>query len=235
MKPILITDSETANTVGCPLPYDDGYLIVDPNNWEILLSRSYVIAEIYLDKELMNSAYYAKKIPIYEADLKSGKREMKRLLTVRKQLREDMEKYDCNIVCAYNLGFDKRAFNNDCRYITGSMVRWFFPYGTEFVDIWHMACSSFLRSKWYIKWALKNNYVTEKGNIKTDAETAYKYITKNHNFTEEHTGLEDCKIELEILKKVLNGKMKYETNINTSCWRIVQERKEEIIYDALIS
>lgn len=230
---ILITDGETANMVNCPLPYDDGYLIVETSNWEILVERSYVIAEIYLDKELMSSAYYAKKLPIYEADLKSGKREMKRLLTVRKQLREDMKKYDCNIVCAYNLGFDKRAFNNDCRYITGSMVRWFFPYGTEFVDIWHMACSSFLRSKWFIKWALKNNYVTEKRNIKTNAETAYKYITKNHNFVESHTGLEDCKIELEILKKVVNGRMKYETSINTACWRIVQKRKEEIICGAL--
>lgn len=228
MRTALITDTETANMVNCPLPYDSGYLIIDLDTWEILVERSYVIAEIYLDKELMSSAYYAKKLPIYEQDLKSGKREMKRLLTVRKQLKEDMKNYDCNIVCAYNLGFDKRAFNNDCRYITNSRVRWFFPYGVEYVDIWHMACSSFLRSKWFIKWALKNGFVSEKGNIKTSAEVAYRYITKNTEFTEDHTGLEDCKIEMEILKKVLTGRMKYETSINSACWRIPQRRREEL-------
>lgn len=225
---VLLTDTETANMVNCPLPYDKGYLIVNTDNWEILVERSFVVAEIYTDKELMNSAYYAKKIPIYEKDLREGKREMRRLLTIRKQVKEDMEKFDCHIVCAYNLGFDKRALNNDCRYITGSMVRWFFPYGTEFVDIWNMACSSFLRSKWFIKWAIKNNYVSEKGNIKTSAEVAYRYITKNTEFAEAHTGLEDCKIEMEILKKVLTGRMKYDTEINAGCWRIPQKRREEL-------
>lgn len=230
---ILITDTETANTVKCPLPYDKGYLIVNTDNWEILVERSFVVAEIYLDKDLMNSAYYAKKLPLYEKDLKEGTRKMKRLLSIRKQVKEDMEKFNCHVVCAYNLGFDKRALNNDCRYITGSMVRWFFPYGTEFVDIWHMACSSFLRSKWFIDWAIKNNYYSDKGNIKTSAEVAYRYITKNTKFIEAHTGLEDCKIEMEILKKVFKCKMKYNTEINTSCWRIVQKRKEEIIAAAL--
>lgn len=224
----LIYDSETANMVNCPLPYDMGYLIVDTDSWEVLTEKSFVIAEIFLDKELMSSAYYAEKVPRYEADLKAGTREMRRLLTVRKQVKEDMENFHVDVVCAYNMGFDKRASNNDCRYLTGSMVRWFFPYGTEFLDIWHMACSSFLRSAWFIKWAIKNECVSEKGNIKTSAEVAYRYIKKDVTFTESHTGLEDCEIEMEIMKKVMTGRMKYETSIYSACWRIPQKKRAEM-------
>lgn len=228
LKTALIGDSETANGLECPLPYDWGYVIVDYERWEILVERSYVIAEIFLDKQLMSSAYYSKKIPLYEKELKEGKRELRSIATIKRQMQQDMKKYNCNIVCAYNLGFDKRACNNDCRYITGSKYRWFFPYGVEYVDIWHMACSSFLRSKWYIKWAIKNGYVSEAGNVKTNAEVAYRYITKQKDFEEKHMGIDDVKIEMEIMKKVLTGRMKYETSINHGCWRIPQKVKKQM-------
>ena len=35
------------------------------------------------------------------------------------------------------------------------------------------------------------------------AETLYRYLTKNVDFLEEHTGLEDSKIELFILTQAL--------------------------------
>ncbi len=226
-RSICFVDSETANFVDTPLPYDISYTIRDPQTWELLASHAFVVYEIFNDKNLMNSAYYAKKVPEYWEDIKSGKRTLARMSTIQKIIKEEFKKYHVDMVGAYNAGFDKRSTNNGIRYITCSKYRWFFPYGVEFFDIWHMACSSFMRSKHYIKWAIKNGFVSSAGNIVTNAETAYKYVTKNLEFSEEHKGLEDVLIEEEIFRKVYKCKMKFRAEIIGSPWRIVQNYREE--------
>ena len=66
----LIIDTETANDIDQPLPYDIGYAICDRQG-NIYLARSFVVAEIFLDyQDLMQSAYYAEKIPQYWEDIK---------------------------------------------------------------------------------------------------------------------------------------------------------------------
>ena len=47
---VLVIDTETANSVEQPLPYDVGYAIVDTETGEILTEKSFVVAEIFLDK-----------------------------------------------------------------------------------------------------------------------------------------------------------------------------------------
>lgn len=224
---IMVIDTETANSVNQPLPYDIGYKIVDTDTRETLVNRSFVVQEIFMDKALMSSAYYAEKCPKYWDDLKAGTREMKRITSIKRIVAQDMQNTDCHTIAAYNMNFDKRATNNGIRYNTQSFYRWFFPYGVEYIDIWHMACSSILRSKWYIKWAIKNGYVSEAGNIKTSAEIAYRYITKNNDFIESHTGFEDVEIETAIYFKVLDSRMKYENSVMGSPWRIVQNKRKE--------
>jgi hypothetical protein len=76
--------------------------------------------------------------------------------------------------------------------------------------------------------------ISPAGNLKTSAEVAYRYITKNADFSEEHTGLEDVRIETEILRKVLKGRMKYDTAINAGCWRIPQRRRKELAEEGQI-
>ena len=224
---VIITDTETANSVEQPLPYDIGWVVLDPIEGKFLEQRSYAVADIYLDKELMSSAYYAKKIPLYEEEIKSGKRQLKSFCNIRKQFLEDMKTYGVTQVGAYNCRFDQRALNNDTRLITCSKKRWMFPYGTEFFDIWQMAATSFLRSKNYIKWALKNDFVSDAGNIKTSAEAAYSYIAKDTNFAEDHIGIEDVLIEAEIFLKVIWGRMKYDAEVKGQPWRIVQKYRKE--------
>lgn len=224
---LMIADTETANFINQPLPYDLGYQIVDTVTKEILVRRSFVIQETFMDSDLMKSAYYAEKMPKYWDDIKNGTREMKRITTIKRIVAQDMKNTDCHVVAAYNMGFDKRAVRNGIRYNTQSFYRWFFPYGTEYIDIWNMACSSILRSKHYIKWAINNGYVSEAGNIKTSAEVAYRYITKNNDFVESHTGLEDVEIETAIYFKVLRSRMKYDDKVVGSPWRIVQNKRKE--------
>ena len=88
-----VLDTETANSINFPLPYDLGYKIVNRKG-EVKIARSFCIYEIYAkEKELMKSAYYADKLPQYEKELKEGKRKLVKLYTARKTILEDMEKY----------------------------------------------------------------------------------------------------------------------------------------------
>lgn len=225
---LLVLDTETAGDISFPLPYDLGYKIINRKG-ETLVTRSFCIYEIYAEqKELMKTAYYADKLPQYEDELKSGDRKLVRLYTARKTILNDMEKFKINRVYAYNMNFDKRALNNNQKFVTKNRYRFFFPKETEFRCIWNMACQVLLARPSYIKTALKNNWVSEKGNILTNAECCYRYITKNHDFVEAHKGIDDVNIEAEILLKCFAQHQKMETKPYTACWQLVQKKRAEM-------
>lgn len=223
----LVIDTETCNTVEQPLPYDIGFAICDRMG-NIVEERSYIVAETFLDmKDTMKSAYFAEKIPQYWEDIKNGTREIKSIYKIRKEVKDLMNKYNVKKVGAYNMGFDKRALNNVMRYTTKSFCRWFFPFGTEFFCIWHLATQTLLQQKTFFKMAEKNDWFSEKGNLLTNAEVTYNYIKKMSDFKEEHKGLEDVRIEIEIMAHCFRQHKKMNTNINTSCWRLVQKAYKE--------
>lgn len=225
---LLVLDTETADSVEHPLPYDLGYKIFNRKN-EVVAARSFCIYEIYAgQKELMRSAYYADKLPQYEEELKEGKRKLVKLFTARKIILEDMERYKINRVYAYNMNFDNRALNNDQKFVTNNRYKYFFPYGTEFRCIWNMACQVLLSRPSYIKFALTNGYVSEKNNILTNAECCYRYITKNIDFTEAHKGIDDVNIEAEILLACFAQHKKMDTKPYQACWRLVQKKRAEM-------
>ena len=224
----LVIDTETCNTIEQPMPYDIGYAICDRNG-NIAIERSFVVAEMFLDRpDLMQSAYFAEKVPQYWADIKSGKRVVKTLWSIRKQLHKDMSLYGVKKIGAYNMGFDKRALNNITRYATKSWCRWFFPFGTEYFCIWHMACQVLLNSTSYVKFAMQNGLESEKGNLLTSAESCYKWLKNRVDFVEEHTGLEDVKIEVEIMAKCFSTHKKMDKGIYSACWRLPQRKKKEL-------
>ena len=223
----LVIDTETCNTVEQPLPYDIGFAICDRMG-NIAEERSYVVAETFLDmKDTMKSAYFAEKIPQYWEDIKNGTRKIKSIYKIRREVKDLMNKYNVKKVGAYNMGFDKRALNNVMRYATKSFCRWFFPFGTEFFCIWHLATQTLLQQKTFFKMAEKNGWFSEKGNLLTNAEVTYNYIKKMSDFKEEHKGLEDVRIEIEIMAHCFRQHKKMNTNINTSCWRLVQKAYKE--------
>lgn len=226
---VMIIDTETANSIDQPLPYDFGWAVVDTETGEIVDKHSYVCAEIFLDKELMSSAYFAEKVPHYWDDIKSGKRQLKKFLNIRKELWSCLKTFNIKHVGAYNMGFDKRASNNDTRYLTSSYLRWFFPFKVELFCIWHMACTSFLNTSDYIRFALDNGFVSEAGNIQTSAECAYRYLVNDPEFEESHTGLEDVLIETAIYLNCLKtGTDSMKSNPYTCCWRNVQRTFKEL-------
>lgn len=72
----LTIDTETANSLEDPIVYDIGGAIHDKQG-NVYETFSFVIYETFvLCADLMKTAYYAEKIPMYEEQLKNGKRRM---------------------------------------------------------------------------------------------------------------------------------------------------------------
>lgn len=220
-KMILVLDVETANMLDDPLVYDIGFAMSDKKG-NIYEKHSFVIKDIFEDgrNELMTSAYYAKKIPLYLEKIAKGETLVKSLSYVRFFIKQLMEKYNCTTVAAYNARFDTTALNTTERYMTSSKYRYFFPYATEVMCIWNMACQVLFTQKTFQKEAIANNWMSDKGNFKTSAEIGFRYISDDSHFQEEHTGLADVLIEAEIMAKCFRQKKKMSTGINRWCWKI---------------
>ena len=204
-------DTETANSIDDPLCYDIGFAVIDEDG-VVYEEHSYVVAEIFMDKELMSSAYFADKIPQYMEQLENGTRRMARLNTIRKVLADTMRKYGTNIVVAHNARFDYKSTAKTQRYLTGSKYRYFLPYGTEVWDTLKMAREVLKTDEEYENFCYENNYLTKRGCRRYTAEILYRFFTNDNNFVESHTGLEDVMIEKVIFTECLargceNGKL----------------------------
>lgn len=204
-------DTETANSIDDPLCYDIGFAVIDENG-AVYEEHSYVVAEIFMDKELMSSAYFADKIPQYMEQLENGTRRMARLNTIRKVLADTMRKYGTNIVVAHNARFDYKSTAKTQRYLTGSKYRYFLPYGTEIWDTLKMAREVLKADEDYENFCYENGYLTKRGCRRYTAEILYRFFTNDIDFVESHTGLEDVMIEKVIFTECLargceNGKL----------------------------
>ena len=197
MKKFIVLDTETTNSLDDPLTYDIGFAVIDEKG-KVYESYSFVIAEIFLDKELMKSAYFADKIPQYWQDIKDGKRKLAKLLTVKKILAKVMKANNTNIVIAHNARFDYRSLATTQRFLTSSKYRYFLPYGTEIYCTLKMARQALKNNIEYDNFCWDNHYLTKKGCKRYTAEIIYRFLTGKNDFIESHTGLEDVLIEKEI-------------------------------------
>ena len=206
----IMLDTETANTIqegsrldtSSVLPYDIGFAIIDTYG-RIYETHSFVNSDIFTrEKELMKSAYYAKKIPQYEVDLLLGTRKLANTYTIRQFILSKIKEYDIKFVCAHNARFDYTSMNNIIRWETKSKIRYFFPYGIEWWDTLRMAREVVAKTPTYRAFCEKHGFMTKHKTpqVQVTAEVLYRYITNNPTFKEEHTGLEDVLIEVEIFK-----------------------------------
>ena len=202
-------DTETANTIqdenGLDMTnvlfYDLGFQLIDSHGRTYGKKFSFVNSDIFIhEAELMQSAYYAKKIPQYRQDIAEGKRILANTYEIRKVLCELVAEYDCKFVCAHNARFDYNSLNNTQRWTTKSRFRYFLPYGLEWWDTLKMARSVMGKMPTYQRFCEENGYTTKTGKPRFTAEICYRFITKDNTFVESHTGLEDVEIETEILR-----------------------------------
>lgn len=209
----LTIDTETANTIEDPMMYDLGGAIHDKNG-RVYETFSFVIYDVFCaDRELFNTAYYAEKRPMYEAQIANGTRKIVSIYTARKYVADLCKKYNVKAIIAHNARFDYRSTNYTLRYVTKSKSRYFLPYGIPMWDTLKMAQDTICKQPTYQRWCNANGYCMKNGKPRATAEILYRYITQNTDFIEDHTGLEDVLIEKEIFVRCMAQHKKMRKNV----------------------
>lgn len=196
----LILDTETIS-LDKPFVYDLGYTIADADG-NIIAKKSYVITQIWNNKELFATSYYAAKKPLYISRLKSKYSKKVSWGNAMRYLANDIKKYGVTEIFAYNSKFDTRALNFMCAWY--KVVN---GLGAFKINDIMKYIAPITETEDYKNFCESNGYMTAHKipQCQKKAETLYRYLTKNVDFTEEHTGLEDSLIELEILMVALEN------------------------------
>lgn len=75
-------------------------------------------------------------------------------------------------------------------------------------DLWGMSCEYLLNNDEYKRMCIEENWKTASGKyFVTTAETAYRFVTGNIDFDEEHTALDDATIESELFARIVSKKL----------------------------
>lgn len=182
------------------LAYDIGYCIVDKKG-NVYREGSYIISQIFFGEydTKMQSSYYADKIPNYFKDIAKGERVVKTWSQISFILRKVIEEYEIKAVVAHNAKFDFGVLKNTREYLEEYPM---LPY-IEWWDTLKMARSILKDMPTYKNFCLVNNYFTKNGQLRYTAEIIYQFVTKDLNFKESHTALEDTLIEKDILVYLL--------------------------------
>lgn len=214
LEKIMMVDTETTNSLDDPICYDVGFAVVDKTG-AIFEQYSFVVSEVFLDEDLMASAYFIDKIPKYWEEIKAGTRKLAKFSTIRFKFAEVCRKYNITKVCAHNARFDYRSLNLTQRFLTSSKYRYFFPFGIEIWDTLKMSREVLKNNDAYGEFCYNNNFLTSRLCKRFTAEILFRFLTGCLDFEESHTGLEDVMIEKEILSFCLAEK----PDIDGALWK----------------
>ncbi len=222
-KKILVIDTETVGGLAHPIAYDVGGVVTDRNG-KIYHEFHFVVKEIFADLELMHTAYYAEKFQTYIDSIYKHDITPMPFGCILDELTRIIDKYNVETLAAYNLAFDMRSMSNTCELLFEDK-NWL---NRELTPLCIMcAACDILYGKMYCKLARERGWLTEKGNIKTSAECGYRYISGEYDFEEAHRGLDDCRIEVKILKAIFDKHKPFDGSIRAFPMRQVWKREKE--------
>lgn len=196
---ILVLDTETTS-LDKPFCYDFGGIIYDTGTGEMLEEKSWIIEQVWYNLPLFESAYYKEKRLLYVGKLRSRSAELIKFGYAMSRLRYLIRKHEVTAVFAYNSNFDDRVLSFNCD--------WYKVINPiEHLPVYDIRAFVHEKLAWqphYQAFCEKFEMFTDAGNYSTTAEAVYKYIVGDNEFIEEHTGLEDSRIELQILQHCVN-------------------------------
>lgn len=215
-KHICILDTETI--VKGQKVFDVGIIIATVDG-EIIHEQQWYLRETFFQK-----LFYEEKRDLYRARLDSN--EYPCSLVTAKECFEEMnnifEFFKVEEVYAYNAGFDTRVVKKLAEELGLKN-----PLENKIIEcLWFWSTQTILLQKGFGKFATENNWLTPKGNYKTSAEATFAYITNQAEFVEEHTALEDCRIELEIYKHCKKQKKARVRGLAGNPWLIPQPEEQ---------
>lgn len=218
----LVLDVETTMD---KMVYDIGYAVADKHG-NIYHEGSFIVPEVFFNKEKMQSAFYWDKYNDYLAGA-GFKWAVFPMFRIRGAIHRIMKMYNIDKIAAYNCNFDRTATEKTWEALYPNAGR-FFPENCKYYCIQHMATQVLFTQPTYLKHAALNGWESEKGNVRTKAEHAYRYISNNDTFDEEHTGLKDVEIEVQIMAKCFAQHKHMEKGVYSACWKIPQKKYQEV-------
>lgn len=200
MKMYCTLDTETVGGASNPLGFYHLGGIIHNRNGEIVGCFNYIIAEML--PYVLNDDYAKKNLPLYYDMLRDG---TATLIDTQAHAIEvvnsTLEFYNVNVMTAFNSGFDY------CKTMCAELLE-----GREFIDLWLMALETICYKKSYQVFCAESGRYNKKGSCKTNAESVFAYLIGNPDYCEEHTALEDSKIELEIFNACIKSHKKFTPN-----------------------
>lgn len=191
---IVVFDTETTS-LQKPFVYNIGYKVVNTETKETLLRKEFVVTQIWDNKELFSSAYYADKRQVYVNRMRARLIIKEKFGYIMQEMIRDFKAYEIQQAYAYNSDFDESVFS-----FNADWFKCMNPFETvEVFDIRGYVHEFIADTEEFQNFCEENQQFTEKGNYSTTAETLFRYIAKDIDFTEEHTALADSEIETEIL------------------------------------
>lgn len=205
---IMIFDTETTS-LDKPFAYNIGYIIYDTEKKAILTERDFVIEQVWYNLPLFNSAYYAEKRQLYVKKLRGRQAEMKKYGHAMRAILADIKRFEVVSGYAYNSSFDERVFAFNSNWY-GCMN----PIETlPIFDIRGYVHREIAFTEEYQEFCDEHELYTEAGNYSTSAETVFRFLLDDPDFVEEHTALEDSRIELEILLHCVEEGVAYDPEL----------------------
>lgn len=190
---ILVFDTETVD-VEHAFCYNVGYTIVNIETREKLLKRDYVIEQVWENKMLFSTSYYAEKKQLYINALRGRKASIKHWGHTMQRMIKDIQDYNVEFAYAFNSPFDVRVFDFNSEWFKTSNA---LDY-VKTIDIRGLI-NKLLFSDEYKAFCEENGFYTESGNYSGNAETLTKFIRQDIDFVEDHTALSDSLIEADII------------------------------------
>jgi hypothetical protein len=225
-RSIACIDTETATLNG--EVYDVGIVFTNRKG-KVKKIYEAIVEEVFIQTQTMKKAYYFNKVDnFYYPNVRCSRMVVKPWAVICKEVQDLFIKYKVDTIAAYNLSFDKRVLINTAR-----------KYGSYFVDmrpekidnlcLWRFTCETILQHENYVRVAEHMGWISAAGNLKTNAEVAYKFGFGEWEFSESHTALDDAMIETKLMAKLyaLNQVVNY--GILAHPWRIVNCDKSKIL------
>ena len=228
-KVFAILDIETLTDAR--LAFDIAWILYDSKGNE-LERHNYLVSEIaetpFAQILIRRDSFMRNKSQFYMDGMAFNSFDIKSLYDIYCDFHAAAFKYNAKIVmCAYNAKFDYSVLNDNMQAYYGMD---FFNDKVEVVDIMTMALATICDTNKFVRWCQLNDMVTEKGNVKTNAETVYAYLTRDTDFVEAHHALQDCEIEADIYFKARKYRKKHHKQFampvfHCKEWKSVQARK----------
>ena len=217
VKNVLGIDTETIMDLENAMPFDIGYIVYDNQNDKILNNGTCLIRKFVNNKYVMLSSWSANKYQLHYKPMLATKQKnvyVSSVKAIAQRFENIIKKYNIKYMFAHNGQFDYVALN---RLFEDNGIESPFKK-LDIIDTMMLSYSTITKTKEYQDFCINTKNITDGGRVKTTAESITKFLLQDTDFMENHTGLEDIKIELEIFKHCKNKKAIFPINAKPS-WK----------------